>query len=113
MCQSLLDVSKPAKTSIGENGISRRRLLGGAAALAAPLGLGLLGARGGGDSALASAPAASPGTHAGHGEFPHATFAAGSAVDHRANGFDPTAILRDFDYGKTRRLASGRLLREW
>ena len=30
-------------------------------------------------------------------------------VDHRANGFDPTELLRDFDYGKTRRLASGRV----
>jgi manganese oxidase len=30
-----------------------------------------------------------------------------------ANEFDPHAILRDFDYGKTRRLASGRVLREW
>ncbi len=37
----------------------------------------------------------------------------GAAVDHRANGFDPTELLRDFDYGKTRRLASGRVLREW
>ena len=27
--------------------------------------------------------------------------AAGRAVDHRANGFDPTEILRDFDYGRT------------
>ena len=33
--------------------------------------------------------------------------------NHRANGFDPTELLRDFDYGKTRRLASGRVLREW
>ena len=41
------------------------------------------------------------------------TFRGGAAVDHRANGFNPTEILRDFDYGKTRRLASGRLLREW
>ncbi|HEU4979877.1 MAG TPA: multicopper oxidase domain-containing protein, partial [Solirubrobacterales bacterium] len=27
--------------------------------------------------------------------------------------FDPTEILRDFDWGRTRRLASGRVLREW
>ena len=32
-------------------------------------------------------------------------FRAGTVVDHRANGFDPTEILRDFDYGRTRRLA--------
>ena len=41
------------------------------------------------------------------------TFRAGETVDHQANGFNPTEILRDFDYGKTTRLASGRLLREW
>jgi FtsP/CotA-like multicopper oxidase with cupredoxin domain len=34
-------------------------------------------------------------------------------VDPAVNGFDPSAIARDFDHGKTRRLASGRLLREW
>jgi FtsP/CotA-like multicopper oxidase with cupredoxin domain len=34
-------------------------------------------------------------------------------VDHEANGFNPTEILRDFDSGKTTRLASGRTLREW
>ena len=38
---------------------------------------------------------------------------AGREVDHRANGFNPTDVLRDFDYGTTRRLASGRVLREW
>ncbi len=37
----------------------------------------------------------------------------GATVDHRANGFNPTDILRDFDMGRTRRLASGRTLREW
>ena len=41
------------------------------------------------------------------------TFKGGEVVDHAANGFDPTEILRDFDLGKTRRLASGRTLREW
>jgi FtsP/CotA-like multicopper oxidase with cupredoxin domain len=34
-------------------------------------------------------------------------------VDHRANGFDPSEMLRDFDWGTTRRLASGRVMREW
>jgi len=94
----------------GNKGISRRKLLGGAA-LAAPAVAGLALARGG-DSALAE-PAASHSAHAGHSEFPHATFAAGRQVDHRRNGFHPTEVLRDFDYGRTRRLASGRVLREW
>ena len=48
---------------------------------------------------------------AGHGG--HANFRDSRTVDHRANGFDPHAILRDFDEGKTRRLPSGRGLREW
>jgi hypothetical protein len=36
-----------------------------------------------------------------------------ATVDPKVNGFDPTVILRDFDWGKTRRLAGGRTLREW
>ena len=40
-------------------------------------------------------------------------FRRGATVDHEANGFDPTEVLRDFDRGKTRRLASGRVVREW
>jgi FtsP/CotA-like multicopper oxidase with cupredoxin domain len=49
-----------------------------------------------------------------HGSAPvHAGFAGGRPVDHRANGFNPTDVLRDFDHGRTRRLASGRVLREW
>src|SRR5688500_17521289 len=31
------------------------------------------------------------------------------SVDVRANGFDPSEIVRDFDYGKTTRLGSGRV----
>jgi FtsP/CotA-like multicopper oxidase with cupredoxin domain len=101
---------------VGQNsdrGISRGKLLGGAA-LAAPAVAGLALARGG-DSALAE-PAPGAGghaAHAAHSEFPHATFAAGRRVDHERNGFHPTEILRDFDYGRSRRLASGRVLREW
>jgi FtsP/CotA-like multicopper oxidase with cupredoxin domain len=59
------------------------------------------GAAHGGASALHGGGAAGP------------TFAAGAEVDHAKNGFHPTATLRDFDWGKTRRLASGRVLREW
>ena len=68
---------------------------------------------------------AATGAHAGHdmssmGATPHrgvhpeghANFSGGE-VDHVANGFDPHTILRDFDWGTTRRLASGQLLREW
>ena len=58
------------------------------------------GAAHGGAAALHGGGAAGP------------TFAAGE-VDHAANGFNPTEMLRDFDWGRTRRLASGRVLREW
>jgi FtsP/CotA-like multicopper oxidase with cupredoxin domain len=34
-------------------------------------------------------------------------------VDHAANGFDPTAILTDFDYGTVSLLPSGQTLREY
>ncbi|HWH96216.1 MAG TPA: multicopper oxidase domain-containing protein [Baekduia sp.] len=59
---------------------------------------------------------AADGAHGSHGtsaHSAHADFRDGRTVDHRANGFDPHAILRDFDYGKTSRLPSGRVLREW
>jgi FtsP/CotA-like multicopper oxidase with cupredoxin domain len=50
---------------------------------------------------------------AGHAESDgHAAFRGGQ-VDHRRNGFDPHELVRDFDWGTTRRLASGRVLREW
>src|SRR2546422_962025 len=55
--------------------------------------------------------------HHHHPLFPgsaHSGFAAGSTtVDPKVNGFDPTAMVRDFNWGKTRRLAGGRVLREW
>jgi FtsP/CotA-like multicopper oxidase with cupredoxin domain len=49
--------------------------------------------------------------HAGAAEG-HAAFR-GGVVDPRVNGFDPHETLRSFDWGTTRRLASGRVLREW
>ena len=98
------------------NKISRRKLLGVAATVPAAAGLNALLQRGGGDAlAQGSHGPAADGKvpHQGHESFAHATFAPGRGVDHRANGFDPSKLVRDFDYGKTRRLASGRLLREW
>ena len=90
---------------------SRRKLLGGAA-VAAPAVVGLNGLIGG-RPPLDSAAASTAPRHHAQGGFAHAGFAPGRTVNHRANGFNPTDLLRDFDYGKTRRLASGRLLREW
>jgi FtsP/CotA-like multicopper oxidase with cupredoxin domain len=45
--------------------------------------------------------------HHQHAGMPSAT------VDPKVNGFDPSRILRDFDWGTTRRLAGGRTVREW
>jgi FtsP/CotA-like multicopper oxidase with cupredoxin domain len=54
------------------------------------------------------------GTHTGHGGGVNgATFRMGGIVDHRANGFDPTEVLRDFDHGTVSSLPDGRVLREW
>jgi FtsP/CotA-like multicopper oxidase with cupredoxin domain len=50
------------------------------------------------------------GMHSAEG---HASFRAGGEVDHARNGFDPHAVLRDFDWGTTHKLASGRTVREW
>jgi manganese oxidase len=57
-----------------------------------------------------AAAAATLAAHAGHADA-HGGFR--GRVDTAANGFDPHAILRDFDTGTTRRLASGRVLRSF
>jgi FtsP/CotA-like multicopper oxidase with cupredoxin domain len=96
--------------------LSRRKLLGAAATVPAAAGLhSLIAGRGLDAPARAEGGHAhgQPPAHAGHEGFVHASFAPGRAVDHRRNGFHPTELLRDFDHGKTRRLASGRVLREW
>jgi FtsP/CotA-like multicopper oxidase with cupredoxin domain len=97
---------------MSEKGFSRRKLLG-RAAIAAPAIVGLGGLVSSRELGAGSARAEGVHEHAGHGDFAHATFGKGREVNHRFNGFDPSEVLRDFDYGKTRRLASGRLLREW
>ncbi|HKG64503.1 MAG TPA: multicopper oxidase domain-containing protein, partial [Solirubrobacteraceae bacterium] len=51
--------------------------------------------------------------HAGHEGSGHADFRDGRTVDHAANGFDPHELVRDFDWGRTTRTASGRVIREW
>jgi FtsP/CotA-like multicopper oxidase with cupredoxin domain len=79
---------------------SRRAFLAGAGALT--LGAG-------------SPPSPPPTDHSGHGGggVNGATFRTGGQVDHAANGFQPTALLRDFDFGRTSPLPGGRVLREW
>ena len=101
--------------------LSRRRLLGGALAAGPALAAlhevvphqGLHDALGGDQHPNAVAAAdrahaatASPPTPTASGTA-GPTFRDGATVDHRANGFNPTEILRDFDYGKTRRHGDG------
>jgi FtsP/CotA-like multicopper oxidase with cupredoxin domain len=99
--------------------ISRRRLLAGTVVAGPTLALlpetvphqGLHNALDGGQASAATSQQMS---HAAHtATAGHAGFAPERTVDHAANGFDPTELLRDFAYGRTRRLASGRVLREW
>jgi manganese oxidase len=88
--------------------MTRRRAL---AALAPLVGAGVAARLAGADAP--GTPGASHlhhGTAAGTG---HAGFAAGRTVDHARNGFHPTEMLREFDWGRTTRLPSGRVLREW
>ncbi|WP_236783065.1 multicopper oxidase domain-containing protein [Arthrobacter sp. QXT-31] len=110
---------------------SRRSMLSGAAAFAAaPLtGWTLLGAKepdtssghgghGAGQSPASGAAVTVPDPASGTGpagmtnHAGHAGFAGGSVLPDRA-GIDPTAILYDFDRGRTSKLPDGRTLREW
>src|SRR5919106_725110 len=96
----------------GRRGVSRRGLLAGGAATGAaalPVLHGLVPHQGLHDAVERGE--AGKAAHGGGSNGP--TFLKGGTVDHAANGFNPTEILRDFDWGKTRRLANGRVLREW
>ncbi|WP_440098688.1 multicopper oxidase domain-containing protein [Streptosporangium sp. H16] len=69
---------------------------------------------------LTGRPAISAPDPGGHQHFPahtagsaHAGFRSGTRVDNGKNGFHPTALLRDFDRGRTSALSGGRTLREW
>jgi FtsP/CotA-like multicopper oxidase with cupredoxin domain len=73
---------------------------------------GLHRALGGDQQASAAEHAGHAGHAAGDGMAMHDGFGEGT-VDHAANGFDPSEVVRDFDYGRTTRLPGGRTLREW
>ena len=102
--------------------LNRRKLLIGAGAGAAIPVVHSLVPHGGVHDALDGASAAEQGVgpaahgggaavHGGGNAGP--TFKQGEVVDHAANGFNPTDMLRDFDYGKTTKLPNGKVLREW
>lgn len=91
--------------------LSRRDVLrvgaGGAAALAGSLALGQ-GRTHPPDHAGPTAEAAAGTTHAGHGN----NLMVGT-VDHSRNGFDPMAILTDWDGGRVSTLPDGQTLRDY
>ena len=110
--------------TVSEPAPSRRRFLVGGALL------GTAGAALGASALLDSAAAAAGAPpHQGHGAAQGSgavqstvahgggvngpMFRAGGRVDHAANGFNPTDILRDFDYGRVSVTPQGRTLREW
>jgi len=91
--------------------LSRRNLLAGIPVLGAlPFARGALAAEHEHAGHAATTAAAPPKAHAGHGDGTHVGTV--GSVDHRANGFDPQEILRDFDGGTVRR-EGGRTVREW
>ncbi len=93
---------------------TRGALLSAAAGAGALVLAGAAASRVPADAGPATAPQADHAGMKGHGGGADGpTFRKGGVVDHRANGFNPTEILRDFDWGTTRRLGNGRTLREW
>jgi FtsP/CotA-like multicopper oxidase with cupredoxin domain len=55
--------------------------------------------------------AAAPVQHEEHADYPMPTTV--GEVDHARNGFDPTDMLTDFDYGRVSTLPTGQTLREY
>ena len=93
-------------TADSNPGPTRRGFLAGGALL------GVAGATFGARQLAGAAPLHSEESHS-HGVMSGATFRGSGVVDPAINGFDPTKILRDFDYGKVSTLPNGRTLREW
>jgi FtsP/CotA-like multicopper oxidase with cupredoxin domain len=93
--------------------ISRRKLLGGAAASTAALPVlhGLVPHQGVHD-ALAKDGHGAPEGHDPRSHMGSGHLGAVGTVDPRANGFDPSALVRDFDGGRVKREA-GRTVREF
>jgi FtsP/CotA-like multicopper oxidase with cupredoxin domain len=86
----------------------RDLLIGGSVAGAS---LGVLGGAAAMGQEHGKASMAHGGGHGGGVTGP--TFRRGETVDHAANGFNPSDVLRDFDWGQTTRLPDGRVVREW
>ncbi|HYP47521.1 MAG TPA: multicopper oxidase domain-containing protein [Thermoleophilaceae bacterium] len=101
----------------GKRRLSRRRLLGGAAAgtAALPILHELIPHRGVHGQDAAAQEHAAHRRVAGHNSAAHrgsGHIGAVGKVNPRVNGFDPVAMLRDFDEGTVKR-EGGRTVREW
>lgn len=95
--------------------LTRRKLILGGAPVLAGAALLKTGASDAAEhpghaSAVPAAPATPTPAHAGRGGV-HASFR--GQVDAVSNGFDPQELLRDFETGETRRLASGQIERSF
>lgn len=90
--------------------LSRREFL-----KAGVLGLaGTLGAAASARSVSAPPPQSQTPQHGQHDDNgPHGMAAPVGEVNHENNGFNPTDLLTDFDYGKVSRLPNGQRLREY
>ena len=87
----------------------RRLIVAGSAGVASALAAGAVGRL----SAAAPAVLGAQGAHAGHDD--PASHGGGTVgeVDHARNGFDPSAILEDWDPGRVSTLPGGQTLREY
>jgi FtsP/CotA-like multicopper oxidase with cupredoxin domain len=106
---------------VGNRKLTRRGLIASGAAAAPALAAlhetvpheGLHRALGGEQEASAAEHGHVGMNHADPGEGIAIHDGFSGTVDLRANGFDPSEVVRDFDYGETRRLPNGRVLRQW
>jgi FtsP/CotA-like multicopper oxidase with cupredoxin domain len=90
--------------------LSRRDFLKAGLGLAGTLGVAAAGSR-----LVTGGDPHGHGQHGGHGDMggPHGMAAPVGEVNHEKNGFNPTDVLTDFDYGKVSTLPNGQRLREY
>jgi FtsP/CotA-like multicopper oxidase with cupredoxin domain len=87
----------------------RRLIVAGSAGVASAIAAGTVGRLAG----VAPAIVAAADPHAGHGDRAGHGVGTVGEVDHARNGFDPTAMLDDWDFGTVSTRPDGRTLREY
>jgi FtsP/CotA-like multicopper oxidase with cupredoxin domain len=105
-----------ARAALRSYALDRRRFWQAGVGVAAVAGSGAL-ATAAGRAHQAATPESTPVSHQAMGTHPdgHPAYMPGFAgeIDHGANGFDPTEILTDFDWGRESTLDDGTTLREY